>query len=141
MANGIFTNNDLVANIPFIRMTGRGSVNLADATVDYRLNARVLERPEFAEGSSDAELDEFTEAVIPLRITGPLDSPSVVPDIEDMLKQELEDEIKRQITDKLLGGSSKDKEAGAEGAADGEPEKEEDLEDLAKRALFDLLKN
>ena len=146
VTDGIFTNNDLVANIPFIRMTGKGSVNLPDATVDYRLNARVLERPEFAEGSSDAELDEFTEAVIPLRITGPLDSPSVKPDVGGMLKKELENELKRQLTDKLFGSSKKD-EASADGEpageADGqaaeEPAKEEDLEDVAKRALFDLL--
>ena len=60
-----------------------------------------------------------------------------------MLKQEVENELKRLLTEKLLGGSSKketaDAEAGA--SADEEPEKEEDLEDIAKRALFDLLKN
>ena len=83
-----------------------------------------------------------------MRITGPIDSPSVTPDVGGMLKKELENELKRQLTDKLFGSSKKD-EASAEGEPAGEageaaeaaeePAKEEDLEDVAKRALFDLL--
>ena len=139
VTDGIFRNDDFVAEIPYMRLTGKGSVDLVAASLDYRLTARVLERPEFAQGASAAELDEFTEAVIPLRITGPLSSPSVKPDIEDMLRKEIEDELKRQITDKLFG---KDKSEPADtGDADAaqEPKKEQKLEDVAKKALLDLL--
>jgi AsmA protein len=144
VTDGVFRNNDLVADLPFMRVTGKGSVNLPAASLDYRMTARVLERPEFAQGATDAELDEFTEAVIPLRITGPLASPSVRPDVANMLKQEVENELKRLLTEKLLGGSSKEEPADAGASGDEEPEKIEDLkdlEDVAKRALFDLLKN
>jgi len=140
VTDGVFKNDDLLAELPFMRITGRGSVDLAEANVDYRMTARVFERPEFVQGATDEELDEFTEAVIPLRITGPLSSPSIKPDIESMLKKELE----KKLIDKLFGSRDKSKaeETGADVAdATEEPEEEEDLEDIAKKALLDLLKN
>jgi AsmA protein len=76
-------------------------VNLAAATVDYGLTARILERPEFLSDATPEELDEFTEAVIPLKITGPLASPSVRPDVEKLLRQRVEEEIKDRLEDKL----------------------------------------
>jgi hypothetical protein len=129
---------------------------MAEATVDYRLTARVLERPEFVTGATDAELDEFTEAVIPLTITGALASPKIAPDIGGMakarVKQELEgrtQELKERVLGGLLGG--KDKVEAAPSDADAaepadagteEPpqEEEKDLEDEVKdrlKGLFD----
>lgn len=140
VTDGVFNNNDLLAELPFMRITGKGSVDLAKATVDYHMTARVFERPEFVQGATDEELDEFTEAVIPLRITGPASSPSIKPDIEAMLKKELE----KKLMDKLFGSRDKSKteETGADAAdAPEEPAPEEDLEDAAKKALRDLFKN
>jgi len=144
VTNGIFKNSDLLAELPFMRVTGRGTADLAAGNVDYHMTARVLERPEFMSGATDEELDEFTEAVIPLRITGSLSSPSIKPDIDAMLKKEL----KKKLIDKLFGGRDKSNpdadggDAAGETASDAteEPEEEEDLEDVAKKALLDLLK-
>ena len=141
VTDGVFNNNDLVADIPFMRVTGKGSIDLAKASLDYRMTARVLERPEFEQGASAAELDEFTEAVIPLRITGPLSSPSVKPDIGAMLKKEVEKEVKKQLTDMLRGGRDDSESAEADGTGEEAPAEEESIEDAAKNALFDLLKN
>lgn len=115
--DGVATNNDFLAEIPFLRLTGAGKVDLGDSTVDYGLKARVLERPEFLSGATDAEINEYTEAVIPLKITGPLASPSIKPDIaglakaaaqkkidaeEDRLRDRLkdkEDDLKKRLKD------------------------------------------
>ncbi len=141
VTDGVMRNNDLVAELPFMRLTGSGTVNLPAATLDYNLTARVLERPDALEGVTEAELDDFTEAVIPLKITGPLASPSVKPDIEKLVKKQVEKEIKDRLFDRLLGG---DKKAPAEDApAEGEPEEpaeEESVEDQLKdklKGLFD----
>ncbi len=101
VTDGIFRNDDLLAELPFMRVTGRGSVDLPKATVDYGLTARVLEKPEFVTEATDAELAEFTEAVIPLRISGPLSSPSIKPDIEEMLKKEIEEKVEEEVKDLL----------------------------------------
>lgn len=101
VSKGVMQNNDLAADLPFLRMRGSGSVDLAAATVNYGLTATVLERPEFLDDASEEELEEFSKAVIPLKITGPLASPSVKPDLEKLLRQELEDEVKDKLKDKL----------------------------------------
>ena len=145
VTDGVFRNDDLLAELPFMQITGNGTVDFAAAMLDYQMSARVLEKPEFASGASAAELDEFTEAVIPLRITGPLSSPSVKPDIEGMLKEQVKQEIeekkeelKDRLMDKLIGGGE---EEPAEGETQEEPQEEEqDIEDQLKDSLKDIFK-
>lgn len=136
VTNGVFRNDDLLAELPFMRITGKGSVDIAAATLDYRMNARVLEKPELMKDVTQGELDELTRAVIPVRISGPLAAPSVKPDIEALLKQRVQEEVEKQIFDKFLGGS--DKKAADEGAEDAD--KEEDIEDKLKDSLKDIFK-
>ena len=104
VTNGVMRNDDLSAELPFMQMSGRGTVDLVAATVNYDLTARVLERPESLKNVTEEELKDFTKAVIPLKITGPLTSPSVKPNVEALLKKRVEDEIKSRLFDKLLGG-------------------------------------
>ncbi|MGH8165766.1 MAG: hypothetical protein ACREQ1_00925, partial [Woeseiaceae bacterium] len=139
VTDGIFRNEDLLAELPFMQLTGNGTVDLVKAEIDYSMQARVLERPEFVDGASDAELQDFTEAVIPLSITGALSSPSIRPDINGMLQAEVKkvveekgEELKDRLMNELLGTGKKDGEVDPE-ATD---EEEEDLEDRLKK-LFD----
>ncbi len=139
--DGVFRNDDLFAELPFMQLTGSGSVDLAAAKIDYRMTARILERPEFAQGASETELEEFTEAVIPLKITGPLADPKISPDIEKMLKQEAKKKIRERLTDKLLGGGDDaegETEAGTEAETTGEKKKKKDRDKL-KDALKDII--
>jgi AsmA protein len=143
VTEGVFRNDNLLAELPFMRLTGNGSIDLPAATINYNMTARVFERPEFVEGATAEELDEFTEAVIPLKITGPLASPSIKPDVQKMLKKEAEKEVKKRLMDKLFGAEEEEEssaEAPAEGAAEQAPEEEEDDKDKLKDALKDLLK-
>ena len=151
VTDGVFRNDDLLAELPFLQLTGNGTVNLVEATVDYGLQARVLERPEFASGATEAELKDFTEAVIPLRITGDLASPSIRPDIEGMLRAEVKkvveekkDELRDRLMNRLLGGDAKDTAdpQAAEGQAEEEQaEEEKDVEDQLKDSLRKLFDN
>jgi AsmA protein len=147
VTDGVFSNNDLLAELPFLQITGNGTVDLAEAQVDYSMQARVLEQPEFVDAASEAELKDFTEAVIPLSITGPLADPSIRPDIEAMLRAEVEravekeaDKLKKKLLGDLLGGGEEAPvdEAAAEGAEQPQEEKdpEDELEDALKK-LFD----
>ncbi len=99
--DGVMQNDDFFAELPFMQLRGRGSVDLAAATVDYGLTARILEKPESLSGVTQEELDDFTEAEIPLKITGSLESPSVRPDIEKLLRDRVEEEIEDKLKDKL----------------------------------------
>lgn len=106
--NGVMQSDDLFAELPFIQLTGSGSVDLPAATVNYGLAARVLKKPELMTGVTEAELNDFTEAVIPLKITGPLTSPSVKPDVERMVRKRVEDELKGRLLDQLRKRDTKE---------------------------------
>ena len=143
--DGVFSNNDLIAELPFLQMTGNGIVDLAEGQIDYSMQARVLEQPEFVDAASEEELKDFTEAVIPLRVTGPLADPSIQPDIEAMLQAELKravekeaDKLKKKLLGDLLGGSGQATEDQAAGEEGGQAEEEEKPEDELKNALKKL---
>jgi AsmA protein len=144
VTDGVMRNDDLVAELPFMQLRGSGNVDLAAATVNYNLTARVLERPDGLENVTEEELADFTQAVIPLKITGPLSSPSVKPDVEKLLRKRVEKEIKDQLLDRLLGGDKEAppaEDAAEDAPAEGEPEdvpEEESVEDQLKNKLKDL---
>ncbi len=151
VTNGVMQNDDFFAELPFMQVTGRGSVNFVEASVDYSVKGRVLEKPEFMTEVSQEELDDFTSAVIPFTISGPLAGPSIRPDIEALLKEHVEEEAKKLIVDMLFGGDEEPPADATEPAAEGEepaqkeeePEEKKDLEDQlkdeAKKRLKDLL--
>lgn len=153
VTDGVFRNDNLSAQLPFMQLTGNGNVDFAAAEIDYQLTARVLERPEFIEGASEEELDEFTEAVIPLKISGPLADPSIKPDIEGALKEEVKKKVQEKLFEKLLGGDAEETgETGESGetdepadnlteepASEEEPEKKKSDRDKLKDALKDLI--
>ena len=142
--DGVFTSDDLLAELPFLRLTGSGVVNLVAAEVNYAMQARFLDRPEFAARATEAEMADFTAAVIPLKISGPLASPSITPDIEALVQAEVErqveekkEELEQLVMDKIFG-----EQEGTEESAEGEPAEEEpeSAEDQVKDALRDLFK-
>ncbi len=137
VTDGVMQNNDFFAQLPFMQVTGKGSVDFVEATVDYTATGRFLEKPEFMTEVSKEELDDFTRAVIPFRITGPLADPDIKPDIEEMAKDRAEEEAKKVIMDKLFGDDEKESPEGEE------PQEEKDIEDQlkdeAKKRLRDLL--
>jgi AsmA protein len=145
VTNGVLQNDDLIVELPFLRLTGRGKVNFVEANLDYRMDARVVESPELAGELSAAELKDFTSVVIPLKISGPLASPSIVPDFEVLLKREVEKQIEKEkdkLIDRLLGIKREPDDAEQ---ADGEPQEEgqeeQDEEQKAEDLIKDALKN
>ena len=161
VTDGIFENNDFLAELPFLQLTGAGMVDMTTSGIDYSLQVRVLERPEFMAGATAEEIEDFTETVVPLKITGSLSEPSVRPDIEGIFRarveeaiEEKKDELRDQLLNRLLGGDEPPPEGEA---ADGElgevpegelqegevpPEEEEvDLEEELKKELLNRIFN
>jgi len=146
VTDGVFANDDFMAELPFLQLTGRGTVDLVSTGVDYALDVRVLERPELMADATEEELADFTETVVPLKVTGLMASPSVKPDIEGIFKAQVDEaieekkqELKDDLMNRLLGG---DDESGSAGEVpDGEEpeETEEDPEEALKKKLLDKL--
>ncbi|MEM9172592.1 MAG: AsmA family protein, partial [Pseudomonadota bacterium] len=126
VADGIASGDDFFAALPFLQLTGRGRINLATAGLDYKLDARVLEVPDFLDSVSAEELAEYTEAVIPLQVEGSMLAPDISPDVEGWIKNKAKSRLDQELG-RLLGG-------------DEEADEEEDLEDQLKRRLLDKLR-
>lgn len=80
IANGVAKASDIRVLGPFIRMSGAGAVDLADQTIDMRLDPRVV-------GSLDGQGGDFDVSGLgmPIMVTGPLSSPSIYPDLSAVL--------------------------------------------------------
>lgn len=91
---GVWKNEDLVAELPFISATGRGTVDLHDETLDYRLEAVVRDRPGIERGEAMAGLKGES---IPIAITGPLADPKVRPKVGRVLERKAKEKAKEKL--------------------------------------------
>lgn len=121
--------------------TGR---DLPAAQVNYTVEARVFDNPECESGMTEAEFADFSRTVVPVRITGPLASPTVRPDIEAVFRQQVEgaiqeevDKLKDRFLNRLLGG---EEQSGDDEPAQQDEEQAEDFgEQLKNKLLKDLI--
>ena len=140
VVDGVFSNNDFRADLPFLQLTGGGTANIVSREIDYAMEVRVLDRPEFMAGATEEELSDFTETVVPIRITGLMSAPTVTPDIEGIFRarveealEEKKDELRNELLNRLLGPEPPPEEGDPN--AEDVPE-EEDPEDALKRELL-----
>lgn len=110
MKDGVLTNDNLNVAMEYLKVTGKGTVDIPQSTLDYHLTAAVLKIPR--EGVETADMQDMVDAQIPVRITGSLTDPKVRPDLEGYLKgkvqervekekEKVEEKIKEKLGDKL----------------------------------------
>jgi len=149
VADGVLRSDRLIAQIPFLRVTGNGALGLAEETLDYRFKARVLQTPEFADGERLNDLEGLT---IPLNIRGTVADPKISVDLAEFAKsaagKKIQDAIfkKLGLDEKEKAGEPADSDPadGTEAAPQAQPEQEQEQkpespEDVLKRGLRDLL--
>ena len=97
IAQGILSNNDLSMKSPILRLAGKGTVNLPQQSLNYRLVPTVVGT---LKGQGDTK-DGRTGLAIPLDITGPWSNPSITPDLAGMIQEGLKDPaaLKQNIKD------------------------------------------
>ena len=101
VVNGVLKNNDFQASLPFIEVRGQGAVNLVEASADYYLTARVLDKPELQDRATEQEIKDLTQIDIPLRITGPLADPVIGVDFEKIVRDKVEEKVQEELQDAL----------------------------------------
>jgi len=95
---GVVINNDLYLASPVLRVTGKGKVDLVKEKVNYLLTIKVVSSLEGQGGKNDLK-----GIAIPVRITGDLNNPSPMVDLEAALKANAEHKIeekKQELLDK-----------------------------------------
>ena len=143
LAEGILRSDRLVAEIPFIRVEGGGAFDLLQNQLDYRLQARMLSRPNFPDADDLADLERVT---IPITVKGDAAAPTIGIDLQELAKDAAVQKVQDRLLKKL--GLDEPEETGdAEGAqsgesnATGQDEKPADARDLLKKGLRDLFDN
>ncbi len=103
IANGVVHNDDLQAASPLLRVTGAGDVDLARETINYLLNAIIVNT---ATGQEGKALDKLKQLTVPIKITGTFAEPKFGIDMQavlkDQAKQKVENKINQEL-DKRLG--------------------------------------
>ncbi|HEY6645002.1 AsmA family protein [Povalibacter sp.] len=100
--NGRVQSNDLDVSMQYLKIGGKGSLDLPTSALDYQLLATVLKIPR--EGVDASQMQDLVDAEIPVKVTGTLDDPKVRPDIEGYAKGRVKEELKKQeekLRDKL----------------------------------------
>lgn len=90
ITNGIAASEDFRLLAPLLRVTGKGTVNLPNRSVDFRLAPKLVASLE-GQGTAKQEADGIT---VPVRVRGPFDNLSYTPDLSAAAKAALRDPAK-----------------------------------------------
>ena len=91
--DGVVHNNDLSVKSPFVRITGRGKVDLPKENIDYTVNAKIVKSEE---GQGGGELDELSGIDIPVAITGLMTAPTIKVLWKEVLKAKTKQALDRK---------------------------------------------
>jgi len=97
--NGVVFLNDLDGKSPALRLSGTGVLaDLVQETMDYTVNATVVET---SKGQAGKEMAELSGITIPIFIKGPLKDPSINPDVSGVIKSFATKELSQKVFEKL----------------------------------------
>ncbi|MCH6572566.1 MAG: AsmA family protein [Proteobacteria bacterium] len=142
VSEGVMTTNDLVAELPFLTLSGGGTIDLASSEIDLKLVAIVRNDPELL---GDGLAKDIAGERIPLKITGTLNDPGVQPDFVDLLKEKAKEKLLEKLgLGRLLEAKpdtpedTTDPENPDQQPQDPEEQLKEDIEEKIKDKLKDL---
>ena len=103
--NGVAHNDDLSAKSPLLRLSGAGDVDIGANAINYLAKAAVVAS---SSGQGGKELADLQGITVPVKISGPLDAPQIVPDLRaaagSVVKQQAqkaEEKLKERAQERL----------------------------------------
>jgi AsmA protein len=76
---------------------GTGTVNLLDDTVNFDLVATMIDGPVL---QSDPEMVRYAGDTLPLRVTGTIAAPSVLPDFAAIARERVSEEVNERVEER-----------------------------------------
>ena len=98
VADGAMATDNLRMLNPYVRLDGRGLINVGAQTIDMRIAPRAVNSIEGQGGDAG-----IAGLGIPFRVVGPWSNVSFRPALEDVVQNQLRDILSRQGTDNPLG--------------------------------------
>lgn len=132
ITNGVLNNDDLTVEIPLLRVSGGGTVNLNNKAINYKIGTRVVQEGDVP---LEKELQFLSDYTLPVFITGTYDAPVIdkTASVADLVKQYAKKRVKDELFDRIGLGS---KAPTTSGGASTPPAT---VEDAVKDRLKDLL--
>ena len=115
VANGVAQNQDLRLNSPHLHVSGAGSANLAQRTVDYTVRPKIA-----ASQAGDGSVVNLAGLEVPVRVEGAWEKPTFTPDLKGVLASEQAGEAIKQIGKNLKSQEVQDAIRGLLGGGDGQ---------------------
>jgi AsmA protein len=109
IAEGVLRNDDLYGKSPLLRLEGRGSADLPQGVIDYRLTAFVVGT---SKGQDGKDLEDLRGVPIPVVVSGELRNPDYRVDLDEALKGLAREELRQKVEDSIdrrLGGDTGEK--------------------------------
>ena len=127
LKSGIAHNEDLSLKSPFLRLSGRGDINIGTDTIDYLAKASVVSS---AGGQGGKDLAELKGLTVPVHLSGPYEALKYRVDfgamVGEVAKEKAKDAVTKAIGEKLGIGANTQSGQGA------------DVKDQARKALKGL---
>jgi AsmA protein len=95
--DALLTNRDLNGRLDFMTIQGSGTVNLLDDMIDFDLVATMIDSPVL---QSDPEMVRYAGSDLPLRVTGTVAAPSVLPDFSAIVREQLSEEVDEEVEER-----------------------------------------
>jgi AsmA protein len=92
--DAVMTTSEFSAALPFAALNGSGTIDLLTMELDLRANAGLVDGPTLQQ---DPVLAEYAGGQVPLRITGTLDAPRVLPDVGALLSQAARRAVEEEV--------------------------------------------
>jgi len=92
--DGVMSTQSLMATLPFMAVTGSGTVSLITDAMDFDVTATMTDGPVL---QSDPEMVDLAGDELPFTVGGTLSEPSVLPDFAAMVRAEAEERIEEEI--------------------------------------------
>lgn len=124
VTNGQVSSNDLTLVSPLLRVAGSGEANLVEQTMNLRIDTTLVAT---LEGQGGRQLDELRGLRLPIRVTGSFIEPRFGLELEDLLKERLQDRARReveQLQERLLDRIGLDRPAREDGSSPSAPPSE-----------------
>lgn len=80
--NGVARNDDLLGKAPTLRLTGAGNIDIGSSLLDYLARVSFVAT---SKGQGGRDLTSLAGVTVPVKVTGPFDSPNVSPDYTDLI--------------------------------------------------------
>ena len=92
--DALLTNRDLNGRLDFMTVDGSGTVNLLDDTIAFDLVAMMVDGPVL---QSDPEMVKYAGKTLPLKVSGTIAEPSVLPDFAAIVRQQVSQQVDDEV--------------------------------------------